>query len=100
VPPLQYLASPTKWDFGKVQGLVQIHLPSYPLRHYQAHIGIRLIWGIVSSFRCMGHRRDFGVEPSTTGVDRPCESVRAYLRAHTGVFDRVYLMPFGTVGMT
>jgi hypothetical protein len=46
----------------------------------------------------MGHFRDLDVEASTTGVDRPRESVRAYSWVHVGVFHRVYLMPFGIVG--
>jgi hypothetical protein len=35
-----------------------------------------------------------------TGVDRPYKLVRVYPWAHVGVFHRVCLMPFGTVGMT
>jgi hypothetical protein len=47
----------------------------------------------------MGHCRDFIVEVSTTGVDRPHESVRVYPWAHARMFHRVCLRPFGTVGM-
>jgi hypothetical protein len=32
----------------------------------------------------MGHCRDFGAKVPAIGVDRPHESVRAYLRVHTG----------------
>jgi hypothetical protein len=47
----------------------------------------------------MGHFRDSGAEISATGVDRLHESVRVYPWAHAGVFHRVCLRPFGTVGM-
>jgi hypothetical protein len=29
---------------------ILLHLPSYPLHHYQACVGIHPVWGIVSSF--------------------------------------------------
>jgi hypothetical protein len=48
----------------------------------------------------MGHCRYFDAEPSTTGVDRPRELVRAYSWVHTRVFHHVYLTPFGIVGTT
>jgi hypothetical protein len=44
----------------------------------------------------MGHCRDSSVEAFATGVDRTRESVRG----HAGVFHRIGLTPFGTVGTT
>jgi hypothetical protein len=73
-----------------------IPLASLPsVRRYTPSMGY-----LSCPFWCMGHCRYSGVEASMTGVDRPCKLVRVYPWAHVGVFHRVCLMPFGTVGMS
>jgi hypothetical protein len=77
--------------------LIQLHLLSYLLHHYQARVGIHPVCVLSRPLRCMGHWRDSDAEASTIGVDRPCKPVRVYSWAHAGVFHRVCLMPYGTV---
>jgi hypothetical protein len=79
---------------------IQLHLLSYLLHHYQARVGIRPVCVLSRPLGCMGHWRDSDAEASTIGVDRPRKSVSVYSWAHVGVFHRVCLMPYGTVGTT
>jgi hypothetical protein len=91
---------PTKWAYGKVQGRVWYcfifcHTPCITIKHVQ----VSARYGVWSRpFWCMGHYRDSGAEVSATGVDQPHKSVRVCPRDHMGVFHRVCLRPFSTVG--
>jgi hypothetical protein len=69
---------------------VQLHLPSYPLHHYLAHVGTPSMGYCLVLYGVWGQCRDFGAEVSLTRVGRPHESVRVYPWAHAGMFHRVY----------